>query len=163
MIDATGGAATLTVTTQPECGWDVSSAVTWISGLSPASGQGTGNVEFRVAPNEGTATRDGDVLVNGTAVRVSQRAPCRFTPRAREPDDNPWIAVTSGSAGEGDGSVAFSVSANTGASRPATSRLPVAPSPSHFSVGRNDGKKRNGSLTVAGPNARVEQEEERRR
>ena len=55
MVDAGGGTGTVAVTTQPECAWDATTTVAWISGLSPASGQGTGNLEFRVAPNEGAS------------------------------------------------------------------------------------------------------------
>lgn len=144
MLDAAGGAATLNVTTQAECGWDASSAVAWISGLSPASGQGTGRVDFRVAANDGSAARDGDILVNGTAVRVSQRAACRFalTPASQTIGSEggagnvriatasgcawtagshaSWIVLTSGSSGVGDGAIAFSVAANDGASRTGT-------------------------------------------
>jgi hypothetical protein len=78
MVDASGGATSLSITAQPECAWTASSAVNWISGLSPASGQGNGNVEFRVAPNEGGSGREGEIVVNESHVRVSQRAPCRY-------------------------------------------------------------------------------------
>src|SRR4029078_344677 len=37
---ARGGARSVAVTTQPECAWTASADVTWIGGLSPASGQG---------------------------------------------------------------------------------------------------------------------------
>src|SRR6187200_1989950 len=77
-IDASGGTARLSITTQPECGWNVSSAVNWIFELSAASGQGNGDVEFRVAPNDGSAAREGEIVVNDSRVRVSQRAPCRY-------------------------------------------------------------------------------------
>ncbi len=50
-IGPDGGMGTVTITTAPECPWDVSTAANWLSGLSPTSGQGTSTVEFRVAPN----------------------------------------------------------------------------------------------------------------
>src|SRR5262245_45209040 len=50
-IGPDGGSGTLSVTTTPECPWDVSTAASWLSGLSPTSGQGTSTVEFRVEPN----------------------------------------------------------------------------------------------------------------
>ena len=77
MIDAGGGTGTLAVTTNPECAWTASSGAAWIS-LSPSSGQGSAAVELRAAPNNGSAQRDGNILVNSEQVRVSQRAPCRF-------------------------------------------------------------------------------------
>jgi hypothetical protein len=147
MIEAAGGTGALTVTTQPECAWDASTAVTWISGLSPASGQGTGNLEFRVAPNEDTSVRDGEILVNGTAVRVSQRATCRFAlaPASQTISaaggagnvsvstasdcawtataDASWISFTTPSSGSGNGTVGFSVAANGGNER--TGRIAI--------------------------------------
>jgi hypothetical protein len=139
-IDASGGAAMLSVTTQPECAWSVSSGVNWIS-VSPASGQGPGNVEVRVTANDGSSTREADIIVNDSRVRVSQRAPCRY---ALAPDnqilaagggggtvtvttngecawtaatDVSWIRVTSPLSGSGNGNVNFTVSANSGTDR----------------------------------------------
>lgn len=74
MLDARGGTGAIAVTTQPECAWNASATVSWISALSPASGQGTGNLEFRVAVNENTSGREGAIVVNGVQVRVAQRA-----------------------------------------------------------------------------------------
>jgi hypothetical protein len=36
-------------------------------------------VSFRVAANNGSSIREGTILVNDEQVRVSQRAPCRYT------------------------------------------------------------------------------------
>src|SRR5687767_13535211 len=78
MMDAGSGSGSLAITTQPECAWDVSSTATWISGFTPASGQGSATVSFRVTSNDGSSTRDGMIVVNGEQARVSQRAPCRY-------------------------------------------------------------------------------------
>jgi hypothetical protein len=43
-----------------------------------ASGQGSGDVEFQVTPNDESSARAGDIVVNESRVRVSQRAPCRY-------------------------------------------------------------------------------------
>jgi all-beta uncharacterized protein/BACON domain-containing protein len=141
VIDPGGGTATFSVTTQPECAWNVSSSVGWISGLSPASGQGNGAVEFRVAPNDEASAREGNIVVNDTTVRVSQRATCRYT--VNPPDqsvstaggegnvavttasecswtattDVNWIRLSAPLSGSGNGSVGFSVSANAGNDR----------------------------------------------
>ena len=78
-IGPDGGMGTVTITTTPECPWDVSTAANWLSGLSPSSGQGTSTVEFRVAPNPLPSSREGEIVVNDNRVRVSQQAaPCRF-------------------------------------------------------------------------------------
>ncbi|HEU4692532.1 MAG TPA: BACON domain-containing protein, partial [Vicinamibacterales bacterium] len=59
LVEAGGGAATFSITAQAECAWTASSGVNWISGFSPASGQGNGNVEFRIAANDGESGREG--------------------------------------------------------------------------------------------------------
>ena len=141
MMDASGGAGALAVTTQPECAWDASTNVNWISALSPASGQGTANVSFRVAANDGTATRDGMIVVNGVQARVSQRAACRYEvgPASQTLSSSggggsinvattsdcswsavseaSWIALSSSASGSGNGTVSFTVGANPGEAR----------------------------------------------
>jgi hypothetical protein len=141
MLDAGGGTGSLAITTQPECTWDVSSNVSWISSLSPASGQGTANVSFRVTANDGSSQRDGMLVVNGEQARVSQRAPCRYdvSPSSQSigasggagsltiatagecswtaAAEAGWIAIASGAAGSGNGNVRFTVAANSGEAR----------------------------------------------
>jgi len=141
MLDAGGGTGSLAITTQPECTWEVTTNVNWISSLSPASGQGAANVSFRVAANEGSAQRDGMLVVNGEQARVSQRAPCRYDVSPANQGmgatggsgslnvatagdcswtaiaEVGWIAITSSSGGSGNGTVAFTVAPNTGDAR----------------------------------------------
>ena len=139
-IGADGGTGAITVTTAPECPWDVSTGVNWLSGLSPTSGQGSGTVEFRVAPNLLPSARDGDIVINDSHLRVSQQAaPCRFELRpgsltldaaggSREvvvsaagacawtvAADASWISFTTPVTGNGDGTVGVSIAPNTGA------------------------------------------------
>lgn len=142
VIDNQGGLGTITVTTAPECPWDVSTSANWLSGLSPASGQGTGTVEFRAAPNPLPAARDAEILVNDNRLRVSQQAaPCRFELRpdtlqlsaaggTRDiavsapsgcswtvvPDSN-WISFTTPVSRSGDGIVGVRIAPNPGTDR----------------------------------------------
>ena len=140
-IEATGGSAKFSVTTQPECAWTASSAVNWISSVSPGSGQGTRDVDFRVAANDGSAVREGDIMVNDSRVRVSQKAPCRYalSPTSQSLSANGgagsvsitagsdcswtansesgWLTLTGSVSGRGNGTVSFSVPANSGAER----------------------------------------------
>jgi hypothetical protein len=144
MLDAGGGSGTLAITTQPECAWDVSTGASWISSITPTSGQGTATVSFRVAANEEGSTRDATIAVNGEQVRVSQRAACRYDIGPSSQNVAPggatgtitvaagsncawsatsgasWIAITAGASGSGNGTVTFSVPANTGAARTGT-------------------------------------------
>jgi hypothetical protein len=138
-IGSDGGAASVTVTTSPECPWDVSTKTDWLSGLSPASGQGTSTVDFKVAANPLPSMREGEIVVNGSPLRLSQQAaPCRFDLRpdnvtissgggSRELQvsattgcawtvtvDASWISFTSPVRGSGNGTVAFRVAAHVG-------------------------------------------------
>lgn len=141
MMDAGGGTGSLAITTQPECAWDATTNVNWISGLSPASGQGAAQLAFRVSANDGSSARDGMIVVNGEQARVSQRAPCRYdvAPASQSigssgafgnvtvstlaecawsaVSDVNWISFTSPAAGSGNGTVAFAVTLNDGAQR----------------------------------------------
>ena len=141
MMDAGSGSGSLAITTQPECAWDVSSNVTWISGFTPSSGQGTATVTFRVTSNDGSAQRDGMIVVNGEQARVSQRAPCRYDVRPASQtvssgggggsinvatasdcswsaaSEASWISLTSSPSGNGNGTVSFVVAPNQGETR----------------------------------------------
>ena len=139
-IGADGGMSSVTVTTSPECPWDVATAATWLSELSPTSGQGPGTVRFRAAANPQPAVREGEIIVNENRVRVSQQAAaCRVEFKSgslsvdaggstREVDvsapsgcawavatDADWISFTTPASGNGDGKVGLRIAANTGA------------------------------------------------
>jgi hypothetical protein len=142
MMEAAGGSSSITVTTLPECAWTASTSASWISGLSPTSGQGNGSVAFRAAANDGLSVREGTILVNNEQARVSQRAPCRYTlsPATQtiatsggestvtvtttEADcawtattDAQWISLTAPTSGTGAGVITFTVPPNPGAER----------------------------------------------
>jgi hypothetical protein len=144
-IESGGGGGTVSVATQPECAWTASSEVSWISGLSPASGQGSSDVSFRVAANPLTASRQGDILVNAGRVRVQQAAgSCRveIEPRNQQmssaggtgsvtitpvsgcawtaTSQASWISLTQPSSGEGNGTLGFTVASNPGSERVGT-------------------------------------------
>jgi hypothetical protein len=146
-IGADGGNGSLAITTQPECRWDATSNVNWISGLSPASGQGAANLSFRVLPNDGSSPREGTIVVNGEQALVSQRAQCRYevTPASQNIGSNGgplsariatsaectwtatadvnWITLTSPATGSGNATVTFTVRLNDGAQRTGTLTL----------------------------------------
>jgi hypothetical protein len=148
-IAAVGGSGNVSITTQPECLWDASSEAGWITGLTPTSGQGNGQVEFRVTPNPDPAVREGNIQINDARLRVVQdAAPCIFEVRPG------GLAI--GAAG---GSISVSVSAHdrcrwTAASQ--ASWLTVA-SPTTgtgsgsltFGAARNSGGVRTGNIAVA--------------
>ena len=141
-IAAGGGAGSVAVTTPAECTWSAASDVNWITGLSPASGQGAGEVRFQVAANPATSARQGRITLNGVAAQISQAgASCRVevSPLSQLMDASggsgtlqvttagscawtastnvPWLTVTSGASGTGNGTVSYTVGPNTGAAR----------------------------------------------
>ena len=157
-IGAEGGTGTLTVTTHLECAWTVASAVAWISGLTPVSGQGNAHVSFSVTSNPEAAVRQGDLVVNDQRVQVRQEAAaCRFAiapqsrtlPAGRDEwevtvsavigcawratSNVSWVDVKAGEAGTRDGVVLVEAASNSN------------PNP------------RTGSLTIAGENFAVAQ------
>ena len=141
-IGPDGGMGTVTVTTAPECPWDVSTAANWLSGMSPTSGQGSSTVEFRVAPNPLPSVRQGEIVVNDNRVAVSQQAaPCRFELRpdqlsiaasgeTREVSvatmsgcswsasaDVGWISFAGSTSGSGSGTLRVNIARNPGDER----------------------------------------------
>jgi hypothetical protein len=138
-IGADGGRMTAAVTTQPECAWTASTPTGWISELAPTSGQGSGEIAFRVAENERPIAREGELVVNDERLRITQQAaPCRIdlNPREQTVDDDggsgtvqvdvrdgcewaaqvegSWLRITGGSSGSGDGRVTFVAERNPG-------------------------------------------------
>jgi hypothetical protein len=138
-----GGSGTIAIVAQPECGWNASSAVNWVSGLTPASGQGNGQVQFQVATN-GSAARTGTLLIGDQEVVVNQASGCAVTVQPTSvsvasaggartfavsggsgcawtsTSQVPWITVTSGASGSGNGSVVVNVAVNQSAQRSGT-------------------------------------------
>jgi BACON domain-containing protein/all-beta uncharacterized protein len=144
-----GGSGTLTVTTARDCTWSAASGATWITLASPATGQGSGSIAYRVDANGQPAARSGTIDVNGSAVTVSQQpAPCRFTVAPAyaavsasggtlsvsvqtlsgcswsATDGDGWVHVQSGATGNAAGTIRLAIDPNTGAAR--TSQVHVA-------------------------------------
>ena len=149
-IVSEGGVSTLSVTTQPECSWSVSTPANWISDLSPPTGQGSTKIEFRASANPAISPREGEIVVNDSRVRISQDgAICRFALSQTEEtmgaaggtgtvdvtalagctwiartNDN-WITVAAGTSGNGSGKVTFRVDPQYG-NAPRTGTLSIA-------------------------------------
>jgi hypothetical protein len=146
-VNASGGSATVTVTAGSGCSWTAMSNVTWVTVTSGASGSGGGTVQLTIAANTG-AGRTGTVTIAGRTFTVNQGAPCTFTvtPEMLTPTaaggtagidvaaaagcawtattTTPWITISSGATGNGNGRVSLTFAANTGA--PRTGSLLVA-------------------------------------
>jgi subtilisin-like proprotein convertase family protein len=142
---ASGGVGTISVETASACGWTAISNASFIginSGGNPnGTNSGTGTVSFTVAPNTG-ASRSGTLLVAGQTITITQSAGAGCSYALSAPGQNfpsaggvgsvtvtaapecAWAAATSdpfikilfASAGQGTGTVNFTVAANGQAS-----------------------------------------------
>lgn len=134
-----GGAQSVNVTASGGCSWAASSTANWITIASGATGSGDGSVVLQIAANPTSVSRTATVSVAGKTITVSQAAaPCEYIVSATSlsfgnagntgsvtvganagcawsaASGSTWIAVTSGSSGDGNGTVSFSVAANPG-------------------------------------------------
>jgi uncharacterized repeat protein (TIGR01451 family) len=147
-----GGNATVNVISSTNCSWTATSNAPWIT-IVFSSGCCNGGVNYNVEANVGPA-RTGTMTVAGQTFTVFQDSGCTYgagptnqnftadggpgsvtvtasdgaCPWTAASNDN-WINITSGSNGSGNGTVNFSVTANTlpnGSTSPRTGSLTVA-------------------------------------
>ncbi len=137
-VPSIGSTSALSVTTGTSCAWTATSAVTWITVTSGASGSGIAAVNYIVAANTTTAPRTGTLTVAGKSVTFTQAVgSCTYTvtPTAVSSPSTgashtlsvtagtscawaassafSWITITKGATGSGIGAVSFTVTAAT--------------------------------------------------
>ncbi len=145
-MPAAGGSGGFGITAAAGCNWAaVNNAPSWVTITSPATGSGSGSVTYTVAANSGPQ-RSGTITVGdqthtitqnvgscafsinptssslpagagGGTVNVTAGAGCAWTAQSNNPT---WLSVTSGATGSGNGTVSYSVTANSGAARAGT-------------------------------------------
>lgn len=144
-VGAAGAQTAITISTLASCSWTIGSTAPWITPNGESSGVGPATVALSVAANTGAA-RTGTVSVGGRGLTVTQTAAgdttCTFTLSsvlqnviaaggAATPvtvtaaagcawtavSATPWVTLAPGSGGSGNGTVSFTVAANTGAAR----------------------------------------------
>lgn len=155
-VPASGASGTLSVDATRDCTWSASTAAAWISITSSSTGQGSGSVGYRVAPNQDPIVRRGMVVVNDQQVQISQEAaPCRFA-----------VSPTSASMGSAGGTLGISVESGgcswTAASRASWMSISDGASGNGnghvtVAVAPNSGAARSGTLTIAGVTVTVAQ------
>lgn len=69
---AAGGSGSVTVTTSAGCNWTAASNSSFITITSGASGSGSGTVNYSVAANTGSLSRNGSLTIAGLTHSVSQ-------------------------------------------------------------------------------------------
>lgn len=137
-FNAIGGSETVRVDTAPDCQWTAESTASWLTITSGTSGTGNGTVRITAEPHLGPSPRTAAVTIAGRQVSVTQAAlVCQYELSDRsESFDNdggtgtvdvetasactwtagssePWLTITSGASGTGDGRVTYSVAPNT--------------------------------------------------
>ena len=138
---AGGGNGTVNVTSQTGCTWTATKSGDFITLTSGTSGSGNGTVGFTVAANSSSASRSGTITAGGKVVTINQSGQtltCNytFTPPSASytnaaatgsvnvaPSDAAcswtatsnasYITVTSGGSGTGNGTVGYSIAANS--------------------------------------------------
>jgi hypothetical protein len=135
-----GGSGSIAVNGGTGCGWTAVSRAPWIAITGGSAGTGTGTVTFTVAANAmGVPARSGTITVHDQTFTVSQAAgpPCVYKLGATAQEfaalpgglwsfavltapacgwtassNAPWVVITSGASGAGNGIVVFNVSTN---------------------------------------------------
>jgi len=136
---------TFNVTGNADCDWSPKAAAdaSWVTNLSPTSGQGPGQVSFRVAANTGPQRATTIAIVDQT-FSVTQTTGCTFTLNKTSQTIGsaggsiavtvtsdvgctwtagtiaPWLSISQGASGSGTGNVTIGVQSNTGPQRSAT-------------------------------------------
>jgi hypothetical protein len=140
-MGAEGGSGSFTVDAPSGCNWTPAASHDWITITNGGSRSGNGSVNFTVAPNT-AGVRDGTINVGGQAFAILQAAPsCRYQLSAitgsfggaggsgtvnvtaasacawTATTNVPWVSIAGDVSGSGNGTVSFTVQANTGPAR----------------------------------------------
>jgi hypothetical protein len=142
-VPSAGGTPNFEVQTAGGCAWTAASSAPWISIAAGAGGSGTGTVRLSIPANAGPA-RSGTVTAGGQAFTVTQEGGCSIALGATSQQvpagggsgsvdvtaaagcawsaetQAPWISITEGASGSGNGAVRFSVAPNGGGPRNGT-------------------------------------------
>jgi hypothetical protein len=159
-----GGAANVTVTTEPECAWTaIPSPASMMSITSGGSGPGTGTFRFAVTRNTSTSSRTGTVTIQGmpapNTVTITQSG---VAPACTITLSRTGVSVTAAAASgltvgvTADAGCAWTASASgfitiTGGSSGS------GPGTVTFSVSANTGAARTATLTIANQAVTVSQ------
>ncbi|HZR23279.1 MAG TPA: BACON domain-containing carbohydrate-binding protein [Vicinamibacterales bacterium] len=145
-VGASGGSATVNVTTGSWCSWTAASNdPTWLTVTSGASGTGSGTVTLAASANAAGARSTTATIAGQTFTMSQDAAPCSFSlsPASQSMGNSggtgsiavttgswctwtatssapSWLSVTGGASGTGSGTVTVSATANPAGPRSAT-------------------------------------------
>jgi hypothetical protein len=140
-ITSTAGTGSVGITAAAGCSWTASSNTTWLT-VTTKTGTGSGTVSYSFLANTSSSSRTTNLTVGGKTVAITQSAACTFTVSPTSQDFTAaggtgtisvttrsdcawtaspsttatWITITAGQSGTGNGSVTYSVAANTSTS-----------------------------------------------
>ncbi|HEX8070048.1 MAG TPA: BACON domain-containing carbohydrate-binding protein, partial [Pyrinomonadaceae bacterium] len=139
---AAGGSNTVAVTAGTGCAWTAVSNSSFITITAGSSGTGSGTVSYSVAANTSTSARNGTMTIAGQTFTVTQAgAACTYSiaPTSQSftaaagtgsvsvtagagcawtaVSNDSFLTITSGASGTGNGTVNYSVAANTTSSQ----------------------------------------------
>ncbi len=142
-VNSPGGTDYVDITaTGSNCAWTMTSNANWIT--ANTSGTGSARAVFSIAANTGPA-RTGTITVAGQTVTVNQASGCQFT-------INPTSATFAANGGNGSFSVTTTAgcawSATPGASWITTTSSGNGNGTVNFTVAANTGATRSGTITV---------------
>ena len=142
-VPAAGADGTFDVQTGPGCAWTAATDASWLTVTAGASGSGNGTVHYLAAANNGVQ-RTATITVGGQRFTVRQDAGCSssISPTSQNVGSTaataavdvtapagcawtavsnvPWITISSGSSGSGNGVVQIVIAANPDAERRGT-------------------------------------------
>jgi hypothetical protein len=135
---SSGGGGSVGVTAPGGCAWTAASNVGWITITAGSSGTGIGTVNYLVAANTSSIALTGTVTIAGQTFTVTEDGvPCAYALSQSSASYSSsggggsvgvtapggcawtassnvgWITITAGNSGTGDGTVSYSVGANT--------------------------------------------------
>lgn len=149
-VGASGSSVSVSVTAGSGCPWSATTSAAWITITAGASGAGAGTVTFAVAANTG-GVRTGTVLIAGHTFTVTQAASAVCAPSISSSSasvpasggivqvgvtaasgcawtavtSTPWVVVSSGASGSGNGTVKLNVAVNS-ATLPRSATVTIA-------------------------------------
>ena len=138
-VPSAGGGGSFEVSSTTGCNWTAVANVPWITIVSGASGNANATLSFTAAPNTTPGTRTGVITVGNRTFTVTQpgaacelsiaptsntnipsnafqgtiaiTSTCQWTAQSSVP----WITITTGASGTGNGQVDYSIPANPSA------------------------------------------------
>jgi len=146
-----GGTATVSVTANSACSWTATSNASWLTVTSGATGTGAGTVTLSATPNSGGALSGTVTIAGNTFTATEGAANCSYSisPGSQSMtasggtatvnvttsnwctwtavDGDPWVSITSGASGTGNGTVMLNAAANGGGARSSTATIAGQP------------------------------------